>query len=174
MHKPFTQQFSDYYKQNRDAVFVWKAHMDDAEEKKRADRVLSAWLVYLEERGHYATLRTWKFIADGGGRALTFPCEEPEIFDITYTRSERPAARYEERAPNPDRVARKQIADKVPEAAPSTRPPRDKRCSDYEVEAARPQTAKELGEEFQREKPPISDSLRAKIALPPKDQEVAA
>ena len=62
---------------------------------ERENAARAAWFAYFEERSMKETLRLCRSILGGGGKAITLPCEKPEMFDLNY--SPRSQAQYDRR-----------------------------------------------------------------------------
>jgi hypothetical protein len=81
---------ADYHK--RAAAFVRANHdmtavvhaKPEASEVQRENAIKVAWFTYFQARGMESTLQTCRFILNGGGKAVTFPCERPDLFDPSY------------------------------------------------------------------------------------------
>jgi hypothetical protein len=69
------------------AYIIWSNPTEDHDRQTRARAV---WLSYLEVQGLTRTVKTFKSIWAGGGKAVTVPTEDPLNFDLTYNPPQKP------------------------------------------------------------------------------------
>lgn len=78
----------------------------DPDSARRENEIRLSWFTYLTVRDLNSTLKTWRAILGGGGKSITVPCEDPEIFDPSYCA---PAYGYRDPEP-PSQDERKDIS----------------------------------------------------------------
>lgn len=84
-----------FLRANQGMAAVVHANPEQAD-MARELRIRDEWFTYLHEKGLTSTLATWQFILKGGGKAITVPCDSPELFDPSYV-----APRHMWREPKP-------------------------------------------------------------------------
>lgn len=128
-----------------------------------------AWFTYLRDKGLHSTLDTWRFILSGGGKAITVPCENPELFDPSYVL---PALDKRWREPQPSDHPRTRdirgVLDRTKESLRTAKPRGSKELP--EAERKPEKSPQEWLNDYVANPPPIpvlSDAFRKAMNLPP-------
>lgn len=79
----FFTRFAKFARANPDMLVAIEANLNPAQFPAEAD-IAQNWLAYLDARGYRSEAALVRGILGGGGKAVTFPCEKPEIFDPAY------------------------------------------------------------------------------------------
>lgn len=81
--KDFYDRAKNFAKVNSGMLVVIHTTPDPAD-AERENRILVDWFTYLSVRGLTSTLASFQNILGGAGKAVTLPCENPEMFDPGY------------------------------------------------------------------------------------------
>lgn len=79
----YHKRAQSFLKVNADMVEIIHAKPEPSD-AKRENEIKVAWFTYFSVKGMEGTIKTFQFILNGGGKALTFPCANPEHFDGSY------------------------------------------------------------------------------------------
>ena len=134
----------------------------DAADAERQNRIMVAWFTYFSERGLKGVLDNCQRILGGAGKAITFPCDDPEMFDPSFT-----MPRYRWQKPAPVEGTRtRDIAELHKRTMASLRAAKPKGARDMpEREQAPVKPPHEWLEDYQNNPPPLpvfSDEFRRK------------
>lgn len=79
----FYQRAKNFLKVNPGMAAVVHT-VPDAADAERESRIKVDWFTYFLERGYKGVLANCERILSGQGKAITLPCESPEMFDPSY------------------------------------------------------------------------------------------
>lgn len=82
----FYANVKSYIKINPSMMFIIWSNPTEAVERQTKARAM--WMDYLEAQGLHTTVKVWKAIWNGEGKAVTVPSEDPHIFDLGYSSSQ--------------------------------------------------------------------------------------
>lgn len=78
----FHTKMKGFAKLNPQMMFVIESN--PKEDQARQEKARASWIRYLNDNDLKNTLGTWKFVWNGGGKAITVPSEDPRNFDLKY------------------------------------------------------------------------------------------
>lgn len=170
----FHQRIKDYARANSGMAFVIHAK-PDPQDRAREDAARKAWFAYLAANDLTGTLSTWRFILNGGGKAITVPCEKPEWFDPSYVA---PVGGYRDPS-EPGQASRGDVSRVVQRTMASLRAAVPKGRQPVPADHLRDpeKTPKEWLDDYSANPPPIpvlSDEAKAKFGFLPSKPEAAA
>lgn len=137
----------------------------DAADAERQHKIMVAWFTYFSERGLKGVLANCERILSGAGKAITFPCDDPEMFDPSFV-----MPRHKWHKVEPDRGPRtRNIAELHQRTMAALRSAKVKGAK---PEREKPQgptmTPQEWLNDYQANPPPIpvfSDEFKRKLGL---------
>lgn len=146
--------------------FIIYAKPDPADEV-RNQIAADKWLAYLASKGLDKTAAVWRQILSGGGKAITVPFEDPELFETGYV-NPYPVPRWN---PPPVIRARGNVSQQVERAKQSMRAYKPKREKWEPVPEPLVSPHEWLAQQEANPDPipMLSDAMREKLGLPPID-----